>query len=316
MLPDGRVLLGNDNSNSLPQATAIWDPESRSWSAGGNSLDLNSEEGWTLLPDGTVLAVQCTDVPNAQKYVIANNLWVSAGTTVQTLPGEPEVAIGGTIFEMGPQILMPAGNVFAIGASGHTGLYTPPVTVPSDPGSWANGPDFPPDKSGSGTLLAAVDAPACLLPNGNVLCTVGTIQLPTDSEPGQTFSVQFFEFDGTALNPVPGTTSASNAYTYNCRLLLLPTGQVLFSTSTNDLEIYTPSGGPLLAWRPHITHVPRHLHPGGVYQLHGRQLNGLSQACAYGDDQQMATNYPLVRLHGKPGVGYVFCRQRQFMRVV
>ena len=308
VLPDGRVLLGNDNGNSLPQATAIWDPESGTWSAGGDSLDLNSEEGWTLLPDGTVLAVQCTDVPNAQKYVVATNQWVSAGTPLQLLPAEPEVAIGGTIYEMGPQVLMPDGNVFASGAGGLTGIYTPPATVPTDPGSWANGPDFPADKNGAGTLLGAVDAPACLLPNGNVLCVVGTVQLATDPEPGQTFSAQFFEFDGAALNPVPGTASASNAYTYNCRLLVLPTGQVLLSTSTSDLEIYTPSGGPLPAWRPHITHVPRRLHPGRVYRLHGRQLNGLSQACAYGDDQQMATNYPLIRLRGRPGVGDVFCR--------
>jgi hypothetical protein len=308
VLPDGRVLLGNDNGNSLPQATAIWDPASRTWSSGGNSLDLNSEEGWTLLPDGTVLSVQCVNVPNAQKYVIATNTWVSAGTTVQTLPGDPEAAIGGTIYEMGPQILTPNGKVFAIGASGHTGIYTPPNTVPTDPGSWANGPDFPADKNGAGTLLAAVDAPACLLPNGNVLCVVGTVQRPIDPEPGQTFGVQFFEFDGTSLIPAPSTTTASNSYTYNCRLALLPTGQVLFSTSTNDLEIYTPSGGPLPAWRPHITHVARQLHPGRVYRLYGRQLNGLSQACAYGDDQQMATNYPLVRLRGRPAVGDRFCR--------
>lgn len=304
VLPDGRILLGNDNANSLPQATAIWDPESGSWSAGGNSLDLNSEEGWTLLPDGTVLCVQCLNVPNVQKYVIATNIWVGAGTTVQTLPGDPEVAIGGTIYEMGPQILMPNGKVFAIGASGHTGIYTPPTTVPTDPGSWANGPDFPADSTG--TLLAAVDAPACLLPNGNVLCLVGTVQPAGSSEPGQTFGVQFFEFDGTALNPVPGVASASSAYTYNCRVLLLPTGQVLLSTSTKDLEIYTPSGGPQAGWRPHITHVARHLETGRVYRLHGRQLNGLSQACAYGDDQQMATNYPLVRLWGHHGAFY--CR--------
>jgi len=30
--------------------------------------------------------------------------------------------------------------------------------------------------------------------------------------------------------------------------------------------------------------------------LHGKQINGLSQACSYGDDAQMATNYPIVRL--------------------
>jgi len=309
VLPDGRVLLGNDNGNSLPQATAIWDPESAAWSVGGNSLDLNSEEGWTLLPDGTVLAVQCTDVPNAQKYVIATNEWVSAGSTLTLLGGDPDpAAIGGTIYEMGPQVLMTDGKVFVVGANGHTGIYTPPNTVPTDPGSWANGPDFPADSSGTGTLLAAVDAPACLLPNGNVLCLVGTVQGAAASEPGQTFGVQFFEFDGVALNPVPGVATASAAYTYNCRLMLLPTGQVMLSTSTNDLEIYTPSGGPRPAWRPHITHVPRRLEPGQAYRLHGRQLNGLSQACAYGDDQQMATNYPLVRLRGRPNVGDVFCR--------
>jgi hypothetical protein len=41
--------------------------------------------------------------------------------------------------------------------------------------------------------------------------------------------------------------------------------------------------------------------------LHGKQLNGLSQACAYGDDQQMATNYPLVRLRNKAGEA-TYCR--------
>ncbi len=306
VLPDGRLLLGNADKNSVPTATAIWDPESGSWSAGGNSLDLNSEEGWTLLPDGTVLAVQCVNVPNAQKYVIATNQWVSAGNTGPTLPGRP-VNVPPVIYEMGPQILLPDGRVFAIGASGHTALYTPPTTVPSDPGTWAAGPDFP--VGAGGQLMAAVDAPACLLPNGNVLCVVGPIDAAGWSDPSE-----FFEFDPTtlALNPVPGPAIAGVSPTYNCRLLLLPTGQVMLSATSDggafDLQIYTPAGGPQPDWRPHVTHVPRRLHPGDTYRLHGRQLNGLSQACAYGDDQQMATNYPLVRLEGRPEVGTVYCR--------
>jgi hypothetical protein len=306
VLPDGRLLLGNDNTNALPTATAIWDPESDSWSVGGNSLDLNSEEGWTLLPDGTVLAVQCVNVPNAQKYVIATNQWVSAGNTGPTLPGNP-VNVPPIIYEMGPQILLPDGRVFAIGASGHTALYTLPTTVPTDPGTWAPGPDFPADANGN--LMAAVDAPACLLPNGNVLCIAGPIVL-AGSDAGFASPSEFFEFDPTtlALTPVPGTASASATETYNCRLLVLPTGQIIFSTCTSDLEIYTPAAGPQHDWRPHITDVPRRLHPGDTYRLHGRQLNGLSQACAYGDDQQMATNYPLVRLEGRPEVGKVYCR--------
>ena len=72
------------------------------------------------------------------------------------------------------------------------------------------------------------------------------------------------------------------------------------------MSIYTPAGGPRPMWRPRIVHVPRHLHPGRSYRLHGKQLNGLSQACAYGDDQQMATNYPLVRLWSHAGAFY--CR--------
>lgn len=307
VLPDGRVLLGNPNTNSFPQATEIWDPESRSWARGGSSLDLNSEEGWTLLPDGTVLAVQCTNVPHAQKYVIATNSWVKAGNTGATLPGNP-VNVPPVIYEMGPQILLTDGRVFAIGASGHTAFYTPPTTLPSDPGSWAPGPDFP--VGGGGQLMGAVDAPACLLPSGNVLCVVGSITAAGWSDP-----TSFFEFDPitSALIPIPGPAIAGISPTYNARLLLLPTGQVLYTStddsgSTFDIQIYTPGGGPQNAWRPDITHVPRHLHPGRVYRLHGRQLNGLSQACAYGDDQQMATNYPLVRLWGDPAVGAVYCR--------
>jgi hypothetical protein len=305
VLPDGRILLGNANTNAFPNGTAIWDPESRTWALGGNSLDQNSEEGWTLLPDGTVLAVQCTNIPDAQKYVVATNLWVSAGSTPVALPAPPP----GDVAEMGPQMLLPDGRVFAIGANGHTALYTPPI-VPTDPGTWGPGPDFP---TSGGGLMGAPDAPACLLPNGNVLCAVGPI-LTSGPDTGYASPTNFFEYDPTTgpigtLIPVPGTASAGAAFTYNCRLLLLPTGQVLLSTSTtNDLEIYTPSGGPQPNWRPHITHVPRHLHPGRTYRLYGRQLNGLSQACTYGDDQQMATNYPMVRMWGRHDVGAVYCR--------
>jgi uncharacterized protein (TIGR03437 family) len=36
--------------------------------------------------------------------------------------------------------------------------------------------------------------------------------------------------------------------------------------------------------------------PGGTYLLSGKQLNGLTQDAAYGDDYQSATNFPLVRI--------------------
>jgi hypothetical protein len=53
---------------------------------------------------------------------------------------------------------------------------------------------------------------------------------------------------------------------------------------------------------------PTHIQPGHNYQLHGRKLNGLSQANSYGDDAAMATNYPLVRLRNLSTDHVFFCR--------
>src|SRR5262249_4309956 len=42
--------------------------------------------------------------------------------------------------------------------------------------------------------------------------------------------------------------------------------------------------------------------------LSGNQLNGLTQASAYGDDYQSATNYPLVRLTNTKTKAVVYAR--------
>jgi hypothetical protein len=298
VLPDGRLLLGNINSTE----TVVLDPATKTWTLGGNKDDNSSEETYTLLPDGTILVAEVDNHPKAEKYVIANNQWVSASSTP---PGHDLVLnVPGISIEVGPAILMTDGRVFATGATGHRALYTPPLN-PTDPGSWAPGPDFP---SSGGQLMRAFDAPACLLPNGRVLCVVGPVITSGGDAGWAGLPTEFFEFDGVALHHVPGPSTAANTVTFNCRLLLLPTGQVLFSNCTNHLEIYTPAGGPHPAWKPQITETARHLTPGHTYRLHGRQLNGLSQAVCYGDDAQMATNYPLVRLEGLSGVGVHYCR--------
>ena len=138
-----------------------------------------------------------------------------------------------------------------------------------------------------GEQLVADDVPASLLPSGNVLVTA------TNSQ-----STFFFEFDGTSLNPAPVPPPGG------CEaLLLLPTGQVLCNS-----EIYTPTGSPNPAWAPTIATAPSIVQAGLNYTLTGTQLNGLSQAVAYGDDFQAATNYPLVRIVNT-ATGHVFyCR--------
>ena len=77
---------------------------------------------------------------------------------------------------------------------------------------------------------------------------------------------------------------------------MLPTGNVLFTDGTTDVEIFVPSGSAQSGWKPTITSHPSTISEGGTYTLRGTQFNGLSQGAAYGDDAQMATNFPLVRV--------------------
>jgi hypothetical protein len=53
--------------------------------------------------------------------------------------------------------------------------------------------------------------------------------------------------------------------------------------------------------------VPTTLLSGLSYTLFGTQLNGLSQACGYGDDVGCATNYPLVRLRNPLNGNIYYC---------
>jgi hypothetical protein len=95
---------------------------------------------------------------------------------------------------------------------------------------------------------------------------------------------------------------------FSSRLILLPTGQVLHTNGSSTVAIYTPDGAPDPSWKPSITSVPTALLPGHTYTLHGRQINGLSQAVIYGDEGAMATNYPIVRLTNTGTGNVVYCR--------
>jgi len=289
VLPDGTLLLGS----ILTTQSAIYDPLTNTWTSTGTKQDSSSEETWTLLPDETVLSVECSNHPHAEKYVAPAQQWESAGTT-------PVELVQASSIEIGPAILLTDGRVFAIGATGHTALYTPPPLA-NQPGVWQAGPDFPLDQNGH--LMEAKDAPACLLPNGNVLCVAG----PAGEGGAFPNPTNFFEFDGSSLNPVPNPPN-NGGPPFVGRMLLLPTGQVLFANGSTDIEVYTPSGGPQVAWRPQLTSYPPFVRAKRTYTLHGRQLNGLSQAVSYGDDASMATNYPLVRIQSATSGKVWYCR--------
>jgi len=232
--------------------------------------DFNAEEGWTLMPDGSVLTFDVKHAPHAERYIPSEQKWVSAGSTIVDLHS-PYVGscipYGGGCYhppgEVGPGVLRPDGTVFATGSAsksgaGHTAVYHPKT------GKWTVGPDFPNGDN-------AGDSFAVLLPNGNVVVLGGRA---------------LYDFDGTNLTVDPVGAVAP--------ILVLPTGQVL--VEGNLVAVYNEKGTYQQAWAPVITKFPKAVTRGSTYKISGQQFNGLSQAAAFGDEFETATNYPLVRI--------------------
>jgi hypothetical protein len=280
VLADGRYMQADCCSTN----SAILDPKTLTWTPiGSGKADIFDEEGWTLLQNGKVLTVDAnntTNLTNSEIFSPRTGVWSSAGSTgVQLADLDPD---GDGSHELGPVLVRPDGTAFAAGATGHTAIYH------SDSGRWTAGPDFP-VLPGLGQLDTA-DGPAALLPNGHVLVT---------ASPGIYNAPLFmYEFDGKSLTQVATPPNGVNDSSYNTSLLVLPTGELLFTDFSTDVEIYTPTTCASRAWAPQIdqTCALDHLAPGGTYELSGTQLNGLSQGMAYGDDVQAATSYPLVRI--------------------
>lgn len=285
VLPDGTFLLGQKLTTDVAQL----DPKTLTWtnltSTGKN--DFNAEEGWTLLPNGTILTADVKDAPQSEIYNVTTGAWTSAGSTIVDLHSPTTVVgclhyPGGCYYppgEIGPQILRPDGTVFVAGAtpkggkSGHTSVYHP--AKGKLPATWVQGPDFP-------TGDDAADNFAVLLPSGNVLVA--------GSNTGS-----LYEFDGTNL-----TVTSTAGYV---PILMLPNGQALIEGAA--VGLYTPTGTPKSAWKPVITSYPSSVNPGSTYTISGKRFNGMSQAAAFGDEDQTATNYPLVRIKNKLS-GHVF----------
>ncbi len=286
ILADGTFMLGNCCSNEQ----ALLNARNLSWTiTGKNKADGNSEEGWALLPDETVLTVDSNNGTHAEKYI--NGQWISAGSTINRLSDA-------STLEIGPELRRPDGTVFAMGGTKYNGIYTPPA-MRTQTGTWASGPNFPTSTQGQ---LDMADAPAAELPDGNILMDTspGIFQKPT----------YFYEFNGTSLVAVPAPPNAPNDTSYYGRMLVLPTGQVLFADGSNDMEIYTPAGTYQSAWAPTITTVPSTVTHGNTYNVSGTQFSGLNAGAAYGDDAQMATNWALVRITNT-STGHVFyCNTR------
>ncbi|HEX4861267.1 MAG TPA: hypothetical protein VFV07_08525, partial [Rhizomicrobium sp.] len=268
VLPDGRYLL----SDKLNENMAVLDPKTMKWTnlPSTNKNDFNSEETWTLMPDGTVLVEDVKDGPHTEIYDPATGNWTSAGKTPERLNSPKCCKV--ILFdghhkyhppgEIGPALLMPDGSVFATGSipknetTAHSAIYRN--------GTWTSGPDIP-----NGDDIG--DSFASLLPNGHALF--------------EGLSGQLYEFDGSTI-----TKTAFNAAGNS--LMVLASGEILIGGAA----VYSSPGSPNPAWAPAITNCPSTITHGTSFQIAGTQFNGLSQANSFGDELQTFTNYPLVRI--------------------
>jgi hypothetical protein len=254
------------------------------------------EEGWTLLPNGQVLTVDAyvgsynATGMNSEVYNPSTNTWSTAGSTLVQLWDSHCGNSSKASYEVGPGVLMPNGTVFYTGGSSCSAGNT--ATYEWSTGVWTAQSPFP-------NKDAANDAPASIETNGNVIVMTSPYT-NTFSTPGN-----FYEWNGASLNAFPNPSNAPNDPSYVGHLLVLPTGQILFTDFTTGVEVLTTAGTYQSAWQPTITTAPHSLVPGATYAISGTQFNGLSQGAAYGDDFQDATNYPLVQIVNK-ATGDVF----------
>ena len=280
-----------------PPTAAYLNPSTLTWtSTGSGKFDIYDEEGITLLPGGMSLDVDAyvehyqSNGMNYELYNPNTGAWSSGGNTpAQYWDSAANCGGEGTAsYELGPAVLMPTGLVYQTGANscgaGHTGSYNPSTDT------WTAGPDFP------GTFDVA-DGPAALEVNGNVLIFASPGVYNTGG--------QMFEWNGSALSEAANPPNGSGDSSFYGHMLMLPSGQIMFTDFSNDVELWNSAGSPYTGWNPTVLLTNIVFSRGSTILLNGAKFNGASQNNAYGDDFQDASNYPLVRFTNV-STGHVF----------
>ncbi len=328
LLNNGLILLGTGAGQGLPYGgngdTYLYNPTSSAitamvngtstsiaagdYSAGIPSIlsETTTEEGLTKLPNGEVLRYSlwlsvylgASASGNAQLFDPATGSWQDIspanGTAKGTIPLLGAVNDKNQKFwmETGPSLLLPNGNVFFVsGGNSNTALYNPSTNT------WSAGPLIP-------AGYTADDAPGAVLPNGDVIFTADSALVNGE----YTGPTGFFDYSPSAgkITQLTGSNAPGDyglAFgSYPDRMLVLPTGQLMFSDgNSNQVWVGTPSGAPAPQWRPVVQSVTG---GAGTYTLSGLRLNGMSAGAAYGDDAGMDENYPIVRLMNGSGNVY------------
>jgi hypothetical protein len=286
ILDNGTVIQAFQGGSQ--QTTSIYDPVTNTYSAGPNTHGSYDESAWVKLADGSILYVNINSTAS-ERYIPAQNKWVVDATVPVSLYdpyGE----------EAGAGFLLPDGRVFFLGSPGTSAFYTPSGTA--SPGTWAAGPNIP---NSQGTP----DAAAAMMVNGKILCAVSPVPTSANHFPSPT---SFYIFDSrvdsfTRIHaPEGGLTTNISSYVTN--MVDLPDGSVLYSEQGGtQYYVFKPTGKQIEVGKPAVK--KKIIKNGdGSYTMTGFRFNGISEGAAYGDDWQMATNYPIVRLTAGTRVYY------------
>jgi hypothetical protein len=274
--------------------------------------DRSVEETWVKLPGGRILnydLFQSIRIPNGQFAEIfdpVTNSWLPASPTDGTAAGFiPQLSDDSIGFELGGALLQRpqrmrhrdgTEEVFYIGATGHTAVYNPSRN------EWRAGPDILGEARGVKGLFGADDAPAAELPNGHIIFTADAGPISGTFSPPTRFFIYDPESNIISQMSTPFDDHLDNIPAYETRLLVLPTGQILYGDMHGiEMWVFTADGTAPVALRPKVDDVVRGPAGSNSYTVIGRQLNGASSGSSYGDDVESDENYPIISLTARDG---------------
>ena len=309
----------------------LFDPAAQVWSgispadgtANGtlpvlSSSALGFELGPTLrLLDGRVFQIGANQ--HTALYTEATNTWAAGPDITGTLTNSQGTVQANFGADDAPAAVLPNGHVILAADAGPAAVTTTgdvttgsPViaNIPSTTGLYVGWTITV--RNGTTTVLsgniASIDSATQVTATRNATATVAGASIAF----GGTFSppAQLFDFDPSAnslspLSPAIPDASLNTRPSFVTRMLVLPTGQLLFSDSSAQLYVYTSDGQPNPTVRPVVNNVA--YNGGGVFTLTGQQLNGQNAGSTYGDDVQNDENYPIVRLTNASGHVF-YCR--------
>ena len=279
ILDNGTILQADLASTG--KRTYLYNPYTNSYSVGPNCLAGHDEATWIKLPDNSIFFVNFAGT-GTERYIPALNQWTVDAPTPVTL-------YDNYVRETGPSMLLPNGKMICFGSTGNTAIYSPSGNVSQ--GSWQVGPSLPAGKGCPDTQAAMqVDGKILLTASNAVTATATAFDPPT----------YFYEFDYltnsyTAMQ-APGGGLTANDSAFNFTMLNLPDGSIILSQVNNKTYYFHKAiGAPLAIGVPTISNVTQQ-GCNNLFTATGLLFNGISEGASYGDDWQMNTNFPLIRL--------------------